>query len=77
VIGKILRKKLESVGIDVDYVVGGRRKESDPGSCAEQNREIYDLCTDKIPDTQKKLMKLSTDVLEINKMISTVKKCVD
>ncbi|MCX6178613.1 MAG: helix-turn-helix transcriptional regulator [Chlorobiaceae bacterium] len=76
-IGKILRKKLEIVGIDVDYVIGGRRKEGDPGSCAEQNREIYDLCTDKILDIQKKLMELSTDVLEINKMISTIKKCVD
>ena len=76
-IGKILRKKLESVGIDVDYVIGGRRKEGDPGSCTEQNREIYDLCTDKILDIQKKLMELSTDVLEINKMISTIKKCVD
>jgi hypothetical protein len=58
-------------------VIGGRRKEGDTGSCAEQNREIYDLCTDKILDIQKKLMELSTDVLEINKMISTIKKCVD
>ena len=75
VIGKILRKKLEDVGVDVDYIITGRRKGE--GFCSEQNQEVYDQCVGKILEIQQKLMELSTDVLEVNKMISSIKKCVD
>jgi hypothetical protein len=74
-IGKILRKKLEAVGIDVDYIIGGKRKGET--SCSEQNRELYDQCVEKIHEIQMKLMELSTDVIEVNKMIGSIKKCVD
>jgi hypothetical protein len=74
-IGKILRKKLEIVGIDVDYILGAKRKGE--SSCSDQNRELYDQCVGKILEIQKKLMELSTDVLEVNKMISSIKKCDD
>lgn len=74
-IGKILRKKLEAVGIDVDYIITGRRKGE--GSCSEKNQELYDQCVGKILEIQKKLTELSSDVIEVNKMISSIKKCVD
>ena len=74
-VGKILRKKLEAVGIDVDYIIGGKRKGAD--SCSEQNKVVYDQCIGKILEIQKKLMELSTDVLEVNKMISSINKCLD
>jgi hypothetical protein len=74
-IGKILRKKLEAVGIDVDYIITGRRKGE--GSCSEKNQEVYDQCVGKILEIQKKLTELSSDVIEVNKMISSIKKCVD
>jgi hypothetical protein len=74
-IGKILRKKLEAVGIDVDYIITGRRKGE--GSCSEKNQELYDQCVGKILEIQKKLTELSSDVIEVNKMMSSIKKCVD
>ena len=74
-IGKILRKKLEAVGVDVDYIITGRRKGD--GAYSEQSQEVYDQCVGKILEIQQKLMELSTDVLEVNKMISSIKKCVD
>ena len=74
-IGKILRKKLEDVDVDVDYIITGRKKGE--GSCSEQNQEVYDQCVGKILEIQQKLMELSTDVLEVNKMISSIKKCID
>jgi hypothetical protein len=74
-IGKILRKKLEAVGIDVDYIITGRRKGE--GSCSEKNQEVYDQCVGKILEIQKKLTELSSDVIEVNKMISSIKRCMD
>lgn len=74
-IGKILRKKLEAVGIDVDYIITGRRMGE--RSCSEKNQELYDQCVGKILEIQKKLTELSSDVIEVNKLISSIKKCVD
>lgn len=73
-IRKILQKKLEGVGVDVDYIITGRRKWE--VSCSEQNQEVYDQCVEKILEIQQKLMELSTNMLYINNMISSIKKSV-
>ena len=71
-IGSILRKKLEAVGIDVDYILTGRREEIPP---AEQDKEeLYDQCTSKILEIQSRLMELNNAVLEVNQMVSKLKK---
>lgn len=71
-IGKILQKQLV---LTLYYIITGRRKGE--GACSEQSQEVCDQCVGKILEIQQKLMELSTDVLEVNKMISSIKKCMD
>ena len=76
-IGSILRKKLEAVGIDVDYILTGRREEIPPGEQEDVgNEELYDQCTSKILEIQSRLMELNNAVLEVNQMVGRLKKSV-
>lgn len=74
-IGGILRKKLEDVGIDVDYIMTGRKE---PLALEEEapagNEMLCELCSSKIQDIQGKLLELSAEVHEVNQMISRLKK---
>ena len=74
-IGGILRKKLEDVGIDVDYIMTGRKE---PLALGEEppaeNEMLCELCASKIHDIQGKLLELSAEVHEVNQMISRLKK---
>lgn len=74
-IGGILRKKLEDVGIDVDYIMTGRKE---PLALGEEppvgNEMLCELCASKIQDIQGKLLELSAEVHEVNQMISRLKK---
>ncbi|MBO8093798.1 MAG: helix-turn-helix transcriptional regulator [Prosthecochloris sp.] len=72
-IGGILRKKLEDVGIDVDYIMTGRREETT--SAVEQDEEhLCELCTSKIMEIQSKLVELNNAVLEVNQMVNKLRK---
>jgi len=74
-IGGILRKKLEAVGIDVDYILTGRREEIPPAEQEEVGKEeLYDQCTSKILEIQSRLMELNNAVLEVNQMVGRLKK---
>jgi hypothetical protein len=74
-IGGILRKKLEDVGIDVDYIMTGRKE---PLALGEEppagNEMLCELCASKIQDIQGKLLELSAEVHEVNQMIGRLKK---
>jgi hypothetical protein len=74
-IGSILRKKLEGVGIDVDYIMTGRK---DGIAMAEEpaGDGTLEECASKIQDIQGKLLELSSAVHEVNQMIGRLKKSV-
>ncbi|HHE07948.1 MAG TPA: XRE family transcriptional regulator [Chlorobaculum parvum] len=74
-IGGILRKKLEDVGIDVDYIMTGRKEPLGLGEEPPAEDEMLcELCASKIQDIQGKLLELSAEVHEVNQMISRLKK---
>lgn len=74
-IGGILRKKLEDVGIDVDYIMTGRKEPLALGEEPPAEDEMLcELCASKIQDIQGKLLELSAEVHEVNQMISRLKK---
>jgi hypothetical protein len=75
-IGSILRKKLEGVGIDVDYIMTGRKEESKLAEEPPGDEMLVELCTNKIQDIQGKLLELSSAVHEVNQMIGRLKKSV-
>jgi hypothetical protein len=77
-IGGILRKKLEGVGIDVDYIMTGRKQElllgEDGQDDSDSNDVICEQCASKLMDIQSKLVELNAAVLEVNKMVAHLKK---
>lgn len=74
-IGGILRKKLEDVGIDVDYIMTGRKEPLALGEEPPAEDEMLcELCASKIQDIQGKLLELSAEVHEVNQMIGRLKK---
>ena len=79
-IGGILRKKLEGVGIDVDYIMTGRKQELLPGEDGDDNSTSNDVlceqCASKLMDIQGKLVELNAAVLEVNKMVAHLKKAL-
>lgn len=72
-IGSILRKKLEGVGIDVDYVMTGRKQDLASGQEADGNTLLIEQCAEKLLDLQGKLLALHADVLEIHQMLGRLK----
>jgi hypothetical protein len=72
-IGSILRKKLEVVGIDVDYILTGRKEEI---AMSEESAGdgTLETCASKIQDIQGKLLELSSSVHEVNQMLLQLKK---
>ncbi|WP_157098418.1 helix-turn-helix transcriptional regulator [Chlorobaculum limnaeum] len=73
-IGGILRKKLEGVGIDVDYIMTGRKEVLALGEEPAEQESLYEECARKINDIQGKLLELSASVHEVNQMIGRLKK---
>jgi len=73
-IGSILRKKLELVGIDVDYIITGRKQELAQGEGLPDNEMLCEQCANKLLDIQGKLLELNAAVLEVNQMLGRLKK---
>lgn len=76
-IGGILRKKLEKVGIDVDYILTGRMKKSQEAPVQVEpvtNEELFEQCANKVMDIQGRLLELNAAVLEVNQMLGRLQK---
>ena len=73
-IGGILRKKLEGVGIDVDYILTGRKRDLSSDEEPATNDVLCEQCANKLMDIQDKLVELNAAVLEVNKMLGRLKK---
>jgi len=75
-IGGILRKKLEGVGIDVDYILTGRGKDQSLEESSGGTEALCENCASKLMDIQSKLVELNSAVLEVNQMLSRLKKSI-
>jgi hypothetical protein len=75
-IGGILRKKLESVGIDVDYIVTGRNKGQSIDEQSDGHEALCEHCASKLMEIQSKLVELNSAVLEVNQMLGRLKKSI-
>ena len=77
-IGNILREKLEAVGIDVNYILygkkGGPQLPSPPPDPALTI--ILTDCTQKIQQLQNQALDMNKQLLELNKLLDTLKKRV-
>jgi len=76
-IGSILRKKLEDVGVDVDYIMTGR---DDTLALAEdpstETEKLCELCASKIQNIQGRLLELNSEVYEVNKLLGRLQKAI-
>ena len=77
-IGNILREKLEAVGVDVNYILYGKRTEEakpKPGSGQELSDLLFQ-CTEKIIHLQNAVIEMNKELLDVNQLLETVKKSV-
>ena len=77
-IGNILREKLEAVGIDVNYIIYGKKgaPELPPPPPDPTLTLILTDCTQKIQQLQTAALDMNKQLLELNKLLDTLKKRV-
>ena len=77
-IGNILREKLEAVGIDVNYIIYGKKgsPELPPPPPDPALTLILTECTEKIQQLQTAALDINKQLLELNKLLDTLKKRV-
>ena len=77
-IGNILREKLEAVGIDVNYILYGKKgsPELPPPPPDPSLTLILTDCTQKIQQLQNATLDMNKQLLELNKLLDTLKKRV-
>ena len=77
-IGNILREKLEAVGIDVNYILYGKKgaPELPPPPPDPALTLILTDCTQKIQQLQTAAIDMNKQLLELNKLLDTLKKRV-
>ena len=77
-IGNILREKLEAVGIDVNYIIYGKKgtPELPPPPPDPSLTLILTDCTQKIQQLQIAAIDMNKQLLELNKLLDTLKKRV-
>jgi hypothetical protein len=77
-IGNILREKLEAVGIDVNYILYGKKgsPELPPPPPDQALTLMLTDCTDKIQQLQNKAIDMNKELLELNKLLDAIKKRV-
>ena len=75
-IGNILREKLEAVGIDVNYILYGKKGSPQLPSPPPDTALTLILteCTEKIQQLQNKAIDMNKQLLELNKLLDTIKK---
>jgi len=77
-IGNILREKLEAVGVDVNYILYGKRTEAEkpkPGSGQELSDLLFQ-CSEKVIHLQNTVIEMNKELLDVNQLLETVKKSV-
>ncbi|MBV5326174.1 MAG: helix-turn-helix transcriptional regulator [Chlorobium sp.] len=77
-IGNILREKLEAVGIDVNYILYGKKgaPQLPPPPPDPTLTLILTDCTQKIQQLQNAALDMNKQLLELNKLLDTLKKRV-
>jgi hypothetical protein len=77
-IGNILREKLEAVGIDVNYILYGKKgsPQLPPPPPDPSLTLILTDCTQKIQQLQNAAIDMNKQLLELNKLLDTLKKKV-
>ena len=77
-IGNILREKLEAVGIDVNYILYGKKgsPQLPPPPPDPTLTLILTDCTQKIQQLQTAAIDMNKQLLELNKLLDTLKKRV-
>jgi len=77
-IGNILREKLEAVGIDVNYILYGKKgtPELPPPPPDQTLTVMLTQCTEKIQQLQTATIDMNKELLELNKLVDTIKKRV-
>ena len=75
-IGNILREKLEAVGIDVNYILYGKKgtPQLPPPPPDPTLTIILTDCTQKIQQLQTAAIDMNKQLLELNKLLDTLKK---
>lgn len=75
-IGNILREKLEAVGIDVNYILYGKKgtPQLPPPPPDPSLTLILTDCTQKIQQLQNAALDMNKQLLELNKLLDTIKK---
>ena len=75
-IGNILREKLEAVGIDVNYILYGKKgaPQLPPPPPDPALTLILTDCTQKIQQLQNQALDMNKQLLELNKLLDTLKK---
>ena len=75
-IGNILREKLEAVGIDVNYILYGKKgtPQLPPPPPDPVLTLILADCTQKIQQLQNQALDMNKQLLELNKLLDTLKK---
>ena len=75
-IGNILREKLEAVGIDVNYILYGKKgtPQLPPPPPDPTLTLILTDCTQKIQQLQNQALDMNKQLLELNKLLGTIKK---
>ena len=77
-IGNILREKLEAVGIDVNYILYGKKgtPQLPPPPPDPTLTLILTDCTQKIQQLQTAALDMNKQLIELNKLLDTLKKRV-
>ena len=75
-IGNILREKLEAVGIDVNYILYGKKgaPQLPPPPPDPTLAIIFTDCTQKIQQLQTAAIDMNKQLLELNKLLDTLKR---
>ena len=75
-IGNILREKLEAVGIDVNYILYGKKGAPElPSPPPDPSLTlILTDCTKKIQQLQNQALYMNKQLLELNKLLDTLKR---
>ncbi|MEI6756371.1 MAG: transcriptional regulator [Chlorobium sp.] len=75
-IGNILREKLEAVGIDVNYIIYGKKgaPQLPPPPPDPTLAIIFTDCTQKIQQLQTAAIDMNKQLLELNKLLDTLKR---